>query len=77
MQAAQQLPTTTTSNRSHGRFTPESQAHWRRCKTLPPIQRGEAERLMAEFLATRGVNACPTRYLAPIEQHPLLVRSGQ
>ena len=45
-----------------------AQAHRRRCKSLPPLQAGEAERLMAEFLATRGVTACPTRYAVPTAQ---------
>jgi hypothetical protein len=43
------------------------QAH-RRCMGLPPLQAGEAERLMAEFLATRGVTVCPTRYAVPTAQ---------
>jgi hypothetical protein len=51
-------------------------AHRRRCKNLPPIQAGEAERLVAAFLATRDVTACPTRYAAPIEQRSQLTRTG-
>jgi hypothetical protein len=46
------------------------------CRSLPPIQAGEAERLVAAFLAARTVTACPTRYAAPIEQRPHLTRSG-
>jgi hypothetical protein len=77
MQTVQHLPATTaSSNRSYGVLTPAAQAHRRRCKSLPPVQAGEAERLMADFLATRGVTACPTRYAAPIEQRPQLARSG-
>jgi hypothetical protein len=57
-------------------LTPEAQAHRRRCKSLPPMQAGEAERLLAGFLATRGVTACPTRYAAPIEQRSHLSRTG-
>jgi hypothetical protein len=45
-------------------------------RSLPPIQAGEAERLVAAFLAARTVTACPTRYAAPIEQRPHLTRSG-
>jgi hypothetical protein len=56
--------------------SPEAQAHWLRCKSLPPIQPGEAERLLAGFFATRGVTACPTRYAAPIEQRSNLARTG-
>jgi hypothetical protein len=48
--------------------TPEEQAHRRRCKSLPPIQAGEADDLMAAFLATRSVTLCPTRYAAPTAQ---------
>ena len=32
------------------------------------MQPGEAERLVAAFLATHDVTACPTRYAAPVEQ---------
>jgi hypothetical protein len=51
-------------------------AHRQRCKGLPPMQAGEAERLVAEFLATRGITACPTRYAAPVEQRSQPTRSG-
>jgi hypothetical protein len=54
----------------------KSQAHRMRCKNLPPMQPGEAERLMAGFLATRDVTACPARYAAPVEQQSHLARSG-
>jgi hypothetical protein len=78
MQTAQQLPATTARpNSSYRGLTPAAQAHRRRCRSLPPVQAGEAERLMAEFLATRGVTACPTRYAAPIEQRTLFSRSGR
>ena len=52
------------------------QAHRLRCKSLPPMQPGEAERLLADFLDSRGITACPTRYAAPIEQRSHLSRSG-
>jgi hypothetical protein len=52
----------------YGRLTPEAHAHRLRCKSLPSIQSGEAERLVAGFLATRSVTACPPRYAAPVEQ---------
>ena len=69
MQTARQLPTMKAMpNRSIAALTPDALAHRRRCRTLPPVQPGEAERLMADFLATKGVTACPTRYAAPIEQ---------
>ena len=54
----------------------KARAHRLRCKSLPPMQPGEAERLMAGFLATRDVTACPARYAAPVEQQSHLVRSG-
>ena len=77
MQTAPQLPTLTAPpNRSFAALTPDAQAHRRRCKSLPPVQPGEAERLMADFLATRGVTACPTRYAAPIEQQSKPARRG-
>jgi hypothetical protein len=55
---------------------PDAHAHRQRCKALPPVQPGEAERLTAEFLANRGVTSCPTRYAAPIEQVPQFLRKG-
>jgi hypothetical protein len=42
--------------------------HRRRCQSLPPIEAGEAERLVVGFLATRDITACPARYAAPVEQ---------
>ena len=44
-----------------------AQAHRRRCKSLPPLQPGEHERLVKEFLAVRSITLCPTRYVAPVE----------
>jgi len=49
-------------------------AHLRRCKSLPPVQPGEADRLVADFLAARSITVCPTRYAAPIEQRPQISR---
>ena len=54
----------------------KAHAHRLRCKSLPAMQPGEAERLLAGFLATRSVTTCPTRYAAPIEQQSHLSRSG-
>ncbi|MGA8192788.1 MAG: hypothetical protein WB902_05395 [Acetobacteraceae bacterium] len=54
----------------YGGLTPKSHAHRMRCKQLPPMQVGEAERLVAAFLATNAVTACPKRYAAPVEQRP-------
>jgi hypothetical protein len=77
MQTAQHHPARSArTNRSFGVLTPEAQAHRRRCMSLPPVRPGEAQRLMADFLATKGVTACPTRYAAPVEQRPLFARSG-
>jgi hypothetical protein len=53
---------------------PESLARWRRCKELSPVQRGESERLIAEFMATRSITVCPVRYAVPVEQHAPIVR---
>jgi hypothetical protein len=53
----------------------KARAHRLRCKSLPPMQAGEAERLTAGFLATRDVTVCPARYAAPIEQRVQLARS--
>jgi len=58
-----------------GAPTLESLARWRRCKSLSPVQHGEAERLMAVFMTTRSITACPTRYAAPVEQHANVMRS--
>ena len=44
-----------------------AQAHRRRCKGLPPLQPGERERLLKEFLAVKSITICPTRYAAPVE----------
>ena len=50
----------------HPRFSP----HWQRCKQLPPLRPGEAETLTAAFLASRGVTACPARYVEAVEHRP-------
>jgi hypothetical protein len=77
MQTARHLPARSArTNRSFGVLTPAAQAHRRRCMSLPPVKADEAQRLMADFLATKGATACPTRYAAPIEQLPQLTRSG-
>lgn len=54
----------------------KAHAHRLRCKHLPPMQAGEAERLVAAFLATNNVTACPIRYAAPVEHRPLLIGRG-
>jgi hypothetical protein len=44
-----------------------SAEHRQRCRHLPPLKKGEAERLVAEFLATRGaVTVCRPAYLVPV-----------
>ena len=44
-------------------------AHAQRCQALPPLQPGEAERLVAEYAARRGgITRCPPAYLIPIQQ---------
>jgi hypothetical protein len=62
--------------RFYSKSATSDRAHLLRCRSLPPIQAGEAERLVASFLAVRTVTACPTRYAAPIEQRPQLTRRG-
>ena len=52
----------------------KAESHRRRCSNLPPLQAGEAEKLIAGFIASRGVTPCPTRYAVAIEQRPLLTR---
>jgi len=56
--------------------TPACVAHGHRCRKLPPVQKGEAERLVAEFLARHHVTSCPTRYAVAIEQRPQSSRGG-
>jgi hypothetical protein len=74
MQTAQHRPATA-AHLPPGALTPDAQAHRRRCRNVPPVQPGEAERLMAEFLRNRGVTACPTRYALPVEQRAQLTRN--
>jgi hypothetical protein len=57
--------------------TAEDRAHRQRCRHLPPIQAGEANVLMAAFLATRQVTLCPTRYAAPTAQGLPFPRSAR
>ena len=52
----------------------KAESHRRRCSHLPPLQAGEAEKLVAGFLAARGVTPCPTRYAVAVEQRPTLTR---
>lgn len=52
-----------------------AQAHRRRCKGLPPLEPGEHERLVKEFLAVRSITLCPTRYAAPVERLPPAARA--
>jgi len=40
--------------------------HRERCRTLPPLARGEAELLLQPFIESGGtIKACPTRYVLP------------
>jgi hypothetical protein len=70
MQTAQKHP----SKSRHLEIRPAA-AHIGSCKDLPPMQPGEADRLIACFLAAKSVTACPTRYAAPVEQRPRLLRT--
>lgn len=41
----------------------------RQCRALPALEPGEAERLVAAFVAKRGSpTKCPAVYLVPIQQ---------
>lgn len=45
------------------------QEHSQRCRALPPLEPGEADRLVSEFAAKRsGLTKCPTAYLVPLQQ---------
>jgi hypothetical protein len=55
---------------AYGRGSSEARAHRDRCESLSPMQAGEAERLIAAFLATNQITACPARYALPVEQRP-------
>jgi hypothetical protein len=44
----------------------QAAAHRQRCRRLPPLRLGEAEQLVAKFLADRPVTQCPTVYLVPL-----------
>jgi hypothetical protein len=59
-----------------GALATEAHAHRLRCKSLPPMQAGESERLVAAFLAARSITACPVRYAAPVEQRLQPTRHG-
>lgn len=50
--------------------------HRRRCAKLPALRNGEAEDLVAAFLAAKSITVCPTRYVVPIEQRPFLGRAS-
>ena len=41
--------------------------HRERCRALPPLARGETERLLKAFVEAGGtIKACPTRYALPM-----------
>lgn len=61
---------------TYGRLSIQALQHRRRCETLPPLRSGEAERLVAQFVAERGITTCPPRYALPVEQRPLYARLG-
>lgn len=71
----EQLYTGDAIRTQRGMPTPEASARWRRCKTLAPVRPGDTERLMADFIATRGITLCPARYAAPVEQRTQIMRS--
>jgi len=43
--------------------------HAKRCRSLPPLQPGEVERLTSAFIAAKGgITHCPTAFVAPVAQ---------
>ncbi len=46
----------------------KAQAHRQRCKALPPLGKGEAERLVAEFSAVSGVTLCPPAFAVAVKR---------
>ena len=60
-----------------GALATPAHAHRLRCKSLPPVRAGEAERLVAAFLADKSITMCPTRYAAPVEQRHQPMRSAR
>jgi hypothetical protein len=56
--------------------SPMRTAHGKRCRQLPPVRPGEAERLVSEFLSHHRVTVCPTRYAVAIEQPSQLTKRG-
>ena len=48
--------------------SPHIRQRWQRCKKLPPLQVGEAEELVAAFLAGHSLTTCPVRYATAVEQ---------
>jgi len=59
----------------YGGLSLQALQHRRRCERLPALQNGEADDLVAAFLAARSITVCPARYAAPVEQRPLYNRS--
>jgi hypothetical protein len=59
-----------------GAMATKAHEHRLRCRRLPPIQSGEVERLVADFLATRDITSCPPRFAAPVEERIQSARSG-
>jgi hypothetical protein len=43
-------------------------AHMERCRALPTMRPGEAERLTAAFIAARGITRCPPAYVVAVQQ---------
>jgi hypothetical protein len=50
--------------------------HRRRCQQLPRLEAGEADRLVAAFLAAKSITVCPPRYALPVEQRPQYSRNS-
>ncbi|HUB13198.1 MAG TPA: hypothetical protein VMB34_14705 [Acetobacteraceae bacterium] len=58
------------------RISLDALQHRRRCERLPALEAGEADRLIANFLASNSITVCPARYVLPVEQRPQYGRSA-
>jgi hypothetical protein len=70
------MPAMSVQSNASPHAAPAGGARSHRGRKLPPVQKAEAERLVAEFLARHRVTACPTRYAVAIEQLPQFSRGG-
>ena len=67
---------TTKTNSPFTWLSPAGWEHKKRCKSLPPLTGTDAERLITDFVVTRGVTRCPPRYSASVEPSSRLARTS-